>query len=169
MQQTNENVIAEGTVEGSLVGLLRHRAATLGDRQAFCFLPGYGAEATAITYRELDERAMAIGGELQTRAACGSRALLLYPPGLDFVAAFFGCLYAGIVAVPVAPPGRNRFAWSAEPIFKAAKPSLVLSTARHCEEAAHSYAPQTLLEHTWIATDTISKDRRACMERSARG
>ncbi|MGO8747212.1 MAG: AMP-binding protein [Thermoguttaceae bacterium] len=160
MQQTNENVIAEGTVEGSLVGLLRHRAATLGDRQAFRFLPGHGAEATAITYRELDERAMAIGGELQTRAACGSRALLLYPPGLDFVAAFFGCLYAGIVAVPVAPPGRNRFAWSAEPIFQAAKPSLVLSTARHCEEAAQSYAPQTLLEHTWIGTDTISKDRR---------
>ena len=67
MQTTNDNVIAEGTVEGSLVGLLRHRAATLGDRQASAFLPGHGAVATAITYRELDERAMAIGGELQAR------------------------------------------------------------------------------------------------------
>ena len=102
MQQANDNVIAEGTVEGNLVSLLRHRAATSGDQRAFCFLPGRGAAATVLTYRELDERAMAIGGELQARAPSGSRALLLYPPGLDFVTAFFGCLYAGIVAVPVA-------------------------------------------------------------------
>ncbi|MGO8744449.1 MAG: AMP-binding protein [Thermoguttaceae bacterium] len=147
-------------MKGSLVGLLRHRAATLGHRQAFCFLPGHGAATTAMTYRELDEWAMLIGGELQTMVPSGSRALLLYPPGLDFVAAFFGCLYAGIVAVPVAPPGRSRFAWSAEQIFRAAKASLVLSTAQHRQEAARSYAPRAFLERVWIATDTISKDRR---------
>ena len=38
----------------------------------------------------------------------GERALLLYPPGLDFISAFFGCLYGGVVAVPVYPPRRNR-------------------------------------------------------------
>jgi acyl-CoA synthetase (AMP-forming)/AMP-acid ligase II/acyl carrier protein len=62
--------------------------------------------------------------------------------------------------VPVAPPGRKHFAWSAEPIFEAAKPSLVLSTARHCAEAAQTYAPQTLLDRAWIATDTIADDCR---------
>ena len=89
-----------------------------------------------------------------------SRALLLYPPGLEFIAAFFGCAYAGIVAVPVAPPGRNRFAWPAEPILEAARPSLVLSTVRHGEEAAGSYAPRRLLDLPWIATDRIDGDDR---------
>jgi acyl-CoA synthetase (AMP-forming)/AMP-acid ligase II/acyl carrier protein len=141
-----------------LVDLLRDRALALGDKQAFCYLPGDEGAETAITYRALHERAMAIGAELQRLAPPGARALLLFPPGLDFIAGFFGCLYAGIVAVPIAPPGRNRFAWSAEPIFEASKPSLVLSTARHCEKAAQSYAPARLLERPWIAVDQIDGD-----------
>lgn len=152
-------LFAEGAAEGTLVDLLRHRAATVGDKQAFCFITDHDREEV-VTYRDLDERARAIGGELQGLAPPGSRAMMLFPPGLDFIAAFFGCLYAGIVAVPVAPPGRNRFAWSAEPIFEAAKPSIVLSTQRHCEEAARSYAPGPLLEQSWIAIDTIDRERR---------
>jgi acyl-CoA synthetase (AMP-forming)/AMP-acid ligase II/acyl carrier protein len=144
----------------TLVDLLRHRAFAVGDKQAFCYLPGDGGKELAITYRCLHERATAIGGRLQQLASPGERALLLFPPGLDFIAAFFGCLYAGVVAVPIAPPGRKRFAWSAEPIFEASKPSLVLSTAFHCEKAAHSYAPTPLLRTPWIAVDTIENDRR---------
>ena len=155
----NCSKFAEGAAEGTLVELLRHRAATVGDKLAFCFLADHDREE-AVTYRDLDERARAIGGELQSLAPPGSRAMLLFPPGLDFIAAFFGCLYAGIVAVPVAPPGRNRFAWSAEPIFEAARPSVVLSTKRHCEEAARSYAPGPLLDHSWIAIDTIDPQRQ---------
>lgn len=49
----------------------------------------------------------AIGAWLQSRVAAGERALLLYPPGLDYIAGFFGCLYAGVVAVPAYPPSPN--------------------------------------------------------------
>ena len=141
-----------------MVDLLRGRALALGDKQAFCYVPGDGTAQATMTYRGLHERAMAIAAELQRRAPPGARALLLFPPGLDFIAGFFGCLYAGIVAVPIAPPGRNRFAWSAEPILEASQPSLVLSTARHCEKAAQSYAPARLLERPWIAVDEIDGD-----------
>jgi acyl-CoA synthetase (AMP-forming)/AMP-acid ligase II/acyl carrier protein len=63
----------------------------------------------ALTYAELDRRARAIARSLATRSAPGSTALLLYPLGLDFVAAFFGCLYARIIAVPL-HPGRGKAA-----------------------------------------------------------
>ncbi len=109
----------------------------------------------------MDERARAIGGYLQGQAPAGSRALLLYPPGLDFIAAFFGCLYAGIVAVPVAPPGRKHFAWSVEPIFEASKPSLVLSTARTIAKRPSNLRPPAgSWTAPWIATDQIADDRR---------
>ena len=57
-----------------------------------------------LTWGELDRRARAIAAALTEAGAAGERALLLYPPGLDYLAAFFGCLYAGTVAVPVYPP-----------------------------------------------------------------
>ncbi len=115
----------------SLIDLLRARASAMGEKRVFSFLRGDGALAASVTYRGLHERAMAIGGELQTLASPGDRVLLLFPPGLDFIAAFFGCLYAGVVAVPAAPPGRNRSTSSVEAIFEASKPALILSTADH--------------------------------------
>ena len=57
-----------------------------------------------LSYAGLDERARAIAALLQEHGAAGERVLLLYPPGLDYIAAFFGCLYAGVVAVPAYPP-----------------------------------------------------------------
>ena len=105
--------------------------------------------------------AMAIGAELQASAAPGQRVLLLFPPGLDFVTAFFGCLYAGVVAVPAAPPGRNRVTSSVEAIFDASQPSLVLSSTAHRQLAQQSYSHLSrLFEPRWIATDEIDDARQ---------
>ncbi len=95
----------------SLVEILRWRAQHQPDRLAYRFLnfPGEGEpEVTTLTYAELDRKARAIGALLQELSARGDRALLLYPASLDYVAAFFGCLYGGIVAVPAYPPRPNR-------------------------------------------------------------
>jgi acyl-CoA synthetase (AMP-forming)/AMP-acid ligase II len=97
------------TVPGlSLVEILRQRAAEAPGRTAFTFLDAAGAEAEALTWAGLDERARAVASALQQTGAAGERALLLHPPGLSFIASFLGCLYAGAVAVPAYPPGRNR-------------------------------------------------------------
>ena len=144
----------------TLVDLLQMRASATGDKQAFQFISGHGGDDHGMTYRDLHERAMAIGGELQTLAARGERALLLFPPGLDFITAFFGCLYAGIVAVPAAPPGRNRMTSSVEAIFEASNPSLILSTSAHRKVAEQSYARLSrLTERPWISIDHVSNDR----------
>lgn len=86
-----------------LVDLLRMRAAEQECSTAFHFLSSAN-ETSSLTYGELDRRARAIASVLQEHEAKGKRVLLLFPPGLEFVAAFFGCVYAGAVAVPAYPP-----------------------------------------------------------------
>jgi acyl-CoA synthetase (AMP-forming)/AMP-acid ligase II/acyl carrier protein len=132
----------------------------MGEKQVFGFLRGDGEEAASVTYQSLDEKARAIAAELQTLAPPGERAILLFPPGLEFISAFFGCLYAGIVAVPAAIPNRNRLTASIEAIFEASRPSMVLTTAEHREHAKRTYALQSgLAELPWIASDRIDPER----------
>jgi len=145
----------------SLVDLLRQRAEVMGNKSVFSFLRGSGEEEVSLTYRSLHERAMTIAAELQTLASPQARALLLFPPGLDFIAAFFGCVYAGAVAVPAAIPNRNRRTMSMDAIFAAAKPSLILTTAEHREQAQRTYASQAgIAELPWIAVDCIGSERQ---------
>src|SRR5688572_29494045 len=92
----------------TLVELLRWRALQQPDQSAYIFLVDGEMKETRLTYGELDQRARAIGAFLQSSQAAGERALLLYPPGLDYIAAFFGCLYAGVIAVPAYPPRPSR-------------------------------------------------------------
>lgn len=91
----------------TLVQLLHRRAMNQPERLAYTFWPDGEKEHAILTYGELDRRARAGAALLQSLGATGERVLLLYPPGLDFIAAFFACLYAGAVAVPVYPPRRN--------------------------------------------------------------
>jgi acyl-CoA synthetase (AMP-forming)/AMP-acid ligase II len=88
----------------TLVELLRWRAVNQADRLAFSFLLDGAAESVHLTYGQLDKRARATAAALQERRAAGERALLLYPAGLEYISAFFGCLFAGVTAVPVYPP-----------------------------------------------------------------
>jgi len=93
-----------GTTVLSLVELLQQRAASAPECVAYRFLDD---GETKVTYAELDLRARAIAAALQDMRARGERALLLYPAGLTFIEAFFGCLYAGVIAVPSPLPRRN--------------------------------------------------------------
>jgi acyl-CoA synthetase (AMP-forming)/AMP-acid ligase II len=88
--------------------LLQERAQRGPHDLAYGFLPEGEGDAVPITYGELDTEARRIAAQLGELLAPGSRALLVYEPGLQFIAAFFGCLYAGIVAVPVYPPMPGR-------------------------------------------------------------
>ena len=111
-----------------LVGLLRLRAKELGRQRAFTFLVDGESQRTHITYGQLDQRARAIAAHLQEQGLEGERALLLYPSGLEFIAAFFGCLYAGVVAVPAYPPRRNRNLQRIQSIVGDARPRIALTT-----------------------------------------
>jgi acyl-CoA synthetase (AMP-forming)/AMP-acid ligase II len=92
----------------NLVEILESHALEQADRLAYAFLSDDNSEKNTITYRELYLQVGAIASALQDLGLAGERALLLYPAGLDFIKAFLGCLAAGVVAVPIHPPKRNR-------------------------------------------------------------
>lgn len=92
----------------TLVELLRYRTTTQPDGHAYTFLIDGKKETPPLTYSELDRQARAIAAYLQKYQAQGERALLLYPQSLEVVAAFCGCLYAGVIAIPVPPPESGR-------------------------------------------------------------
>jgi amino acid adenylation domain-containing protein len=92
----------------TLIELLHSRALNQPDRDAYIYLVDGETKESRLTYRALHEQASAIGAHLQSLEMKGERAVLLYPPGLEFIGAFFGCLYAGIVPVPAYPPDTSR-------------------------------------------------------------
>ncbi|HEV2992729.1 MAG TPA: fatty acyl-AMP ligase [Candidatus Angelobacter sp.] len=95
---------------------------------AFRFL-GDGETVTAEwSYKELDHQARIIGQCLAREGASGKRVLLLYPAGLEYISALFGCFYAGAVAVPAYPPRNNHNLERLRSIQEDCEPSLVLTT-----------------------------------------
>nr|VFJ66403.1 MAG: 8-amino-7-oxononanoate synthase [Candidatus Kentron sp. FM]VFJ66486.1 MAG: 8-amino-7-oxononanoate synthase [Candidatus Kentron sp. FM]VFK16281.1 MAG: 8-amino-7-oxononanoate synthase [Candidatus Kentron sp. FM] len=112
----------------TLAELLRHRAEAQPDKTAYTFLEDGETEEGSLTYAQLDRQARAIAARLQKSTTPGGRVLLLYHAGLDFIAAFFGCLYAGVIAVPTYPPRRNRADSRFQAIAEDAQASVVLST-----------------------------------------
>ena len=113
----------------SWVELLRRRAEGQAERPAFSFVAGDGEIRDSVTYGAMDRRARALGAWLQERGLAGERILLLYPPGLDFVTAFFGCLYGGALAVPAYPPRLRRRDGRIEAIFADATPRAIFTVS----------------------------------------
>jgi acyl-CoA synthetase (AMP-forming)/AMP-acid ligase II len=111
----------------SLVALLAERAESQADERAYIFLGDRGGEEAVLTYGELHDAARALATQLMQRVAPGDRALLVFPPGLEFVVAFFGCLMARVIAVPMMMPRRNARDSSAA-ILANCEPKIALST-----------------------------------------
>jgi amino acid adenylation domain-containing protein len=141
-----------------LVELLRFRASHQPEARAFTFLVD-GERQLGLSYEQLEFRARAIATRLQQRVPAGQRALLLYPAGLDFIAAFFGCLYAGVIAVPAYLPGLNRSLRSLNCIINDARPALALTSSvwlsRFLAARPHSLSGLTL---PWLTTDDLESD-----------
>src|SRR5262249_4029804 len=88
----------------TLVELLLFPAVHQPQQRSYTVLVNGETEVLSMLYEELGRQARAIGAWLESRGITGERALLLYPPGVEYIVAFFGCLYAGVVAVPAYPP-----------------------------------------------------------------
>jgi acyl-CoA synthetase (AMP-forming)/AMP-acid ligase II/acyl carrier protein len=94
--------------DGDFVAIALQRAATTPQQVGFTFLVDGETEELHLTYGELDQRARSLAAELRELELPGRPVLLALPPGLDFVVALMGCLYAGAIAAPCYPPGRAR-------------------------------------------------------------
>nr|AQA28568.1 acyl-CoA synthase [Nostoc sp. UIC 10110] len=143
----------------NLVELLTYRAKNQPDQTAYIFLQNGETETDRLTYQELELRARTIAAYLHSLGVQGERALLLYPPGLEFITAFFGCLYASVVAVPAYPPRRNQKLSRLQAIASNADVKVVLTTASLLNNIEALFADEQDLNNLHcIASDNIISD-----------
>ncbi|MEG4490504.1 amino acid adenylation domain-containing protein [Microcoleus sp. D3_18_C4] len=142
----------------NLVELLKNRALHQPE-QKYTFLLDGKTETASLTYRELDAIARSHATRLQTLGVTGERALLLFPPGLDYLAAFFGCLYAKVIAVPLYPPKLKRNLAKISAIAKDAGAKVAIAPARHLEnlEQLCDQAPELKGLH-WLTAEALADD-----------
>jgi acetylornithine/succinyldiaminopimelate/putrescine aminotransferase/acyl-CoA synthetase (AMP-forming)/AMP-acid ligase II/predicted amino acid dehydrogenase len=153
-----------------LVDMLERRGSAPGDA-GFVFLDDGEREGARLSHRQLAQRARAIAAALQARGLAGERVLLMFPPGLEFIEAFFGCVYAGALAVPVYPPDPARLDRTLprlEAIARDAEASALLSTQRVLSMAEHLLprAPG-LASLQRLASDAVEDGRAADWRRPA--
>jgi acyl-CoA synthetase (AMP-forming)/AMP-acid ligase II len=146
----------------TLVDLVIHRKNTIPDKNIITFLEDGEDQELFLSYGELDQRARAIAAVLQRDHRPGERMILLYPSGLEFIATFFGCLYAGMIAAPTYPPNLTKIKRSLPrflAILKDARPAGVLTTKiiLDMSKAALSEYPETL-RMNWVATEDIPSE-----------
>jgi amino acid adenylation domain-containing protein len=146
----------------TVVDLLRQRAETQPAAPAFHFVDNTDAPGIRISYRELDVAARRVATALVERGASGRPVLLLYPPGVDYVIGFLGCLYAAAIAVPAYPPDPGRWSRTLPRLRALAADcgaSVALGTSAlvdHAPGLAGEAPELTALD--WVATDTLPSD-----------
>ncbi|TAK63316.1 amino acid adenylation domain-containing protein, partial [Methylobacter sp.] len=141
----------------SLIALLRLRAERQTHRAAYTFLENGEQPTKSLTYGELDLQARQLAVQLQAAGLQGERAILLYPPELDYIVAFFACLYGGLVAVPAYPPSNSRHMPRLRAIIDDSQAAVILST-QSVVNAVRQFAVggSGLLDKNWLITDSLA-------------
>lgn len=147
------------TPANNLVSLLSFRATQTPDRVAYRYL-GETAGPVECTYSQLDRAARAVAAHLREGAHRGERVLLLFPPGLEFIQAFLGCLGAGVIAVPAPPPNPLKPKVSLQrlvAIVESARPTFALTLSSVMTNVAPVVAEIPAFHGMrWLATDALA-------------
>lgn len=146
----------------SLVDLLEKKTEQNPDFPLYTFIDRKIKENNSLTYSELAEQAKKIASILYEVTHPGARVLILYPAGLEFIAAFFGCLYAGTIAVPTYSPTTKDWAEKLQQIIKNSGANVVLTTKELMqqskklnEQLSHDDALHFITTEDWLnATNT---------------
>ncbi len=147
----------------TVVDVLLHRAATQPTQTAYTFLADGENESDSCTYQELDIQARAIAARLLTKVKSGDRALLVYPytAGLEFIAAFMGCLYAGVIAVTDYPRQHIKSLSQYSDRIVNSQAAIALTTQEFADRVknqlfANPGMAMKLQAMPWIASDRIN-------------
>ena len=141
--------------DSNIVEILQRRALSQGGDTVYIFLSD-GDKEVRLTYRELDLQARAIASQLQQLVTPGARALLVYSysAGSEFIAAFFGCLYAGVVAVPCHPPQNRLTSKEVQTRSISAEAEVVLTESSLFGKLKAQLSESTKLH--WLNTEKIN-------------
>lgn len=138
----------------TLVELVDHLAQTNPDGTAFIFLKDGVKDEVKVTYRQLAGTAKQIASILKPHLKAGDRVLINHSPGADYISSFFGCLYAGGIAVPVYPPRFNAKLDRLNSIAEDACPQVALTSASILGNMQPHFSQNPALAALkWIDTD----------------
>ena len=143
----------------NLIDLVRERAQAQPNKTIYTFLSKDGEENNSLTYGELDQQAKLVAAYLQQLNLKGERALLLYDPGLDFIISFFGCIYAGVIAVPAYPPKKNRNTLRIQSIVKDCNAKIAMTTSSIYNRLDKSHDLASNLKVQWITMDNLNSKK----------
>ncbi|HEY9809674.1 MAG TPA: AMP-binding protein [Halomicronema sp.] len=145
----------------TLVEILQQRASSEPAQIAYTYLANGETPEDRLTYQQLDCKAKAIAAYLQSCISPGDRAVLIYPQGLEFLAAFFGCLYAGVIAIPTPAPEASNLKRSLPrllSIIEDSKTAAILTTTSLQSQLINHFAEFEINQQIrWYATDTIAE------------
>ena len=119
-------------------------AQSKSDNEAFTYIEDNG-ERSQISFKELHQRALSISQYLSDELRPGTRVVLLFPPGLEYIQAFLGCLYAGVVAVPLYPPQSKKHAGRVITVIEDCKANLVLTNDILKQQLESDLAPLSVM------------------------
>ncbi|WP_254174885.1 fatty acyl-AMP ligase [Planktothrix pseudagardhii] len=143
----------------SLVDLLRDRAESQPDQLAYRFLADGETESGTLTYQQLHQQAILIASYLQSFVSSGDRVLVVYPysAGLEFIAAFFGCLYAGVIAVTDNPPVSTQAIPKLQTRLESSQCRAILSTETLIQQIQTQFSVETRhgASLRWVGTDRL--------------
>ena len=147
----------------TIVHRLQQRSVGRTQYDVYSFLPDGEEISESLTCSALFHRAQVIAARLRQVASPGDRVLLLYPPGLDFISALFGCFVSGMIAVPACPPEVDGAAEGLSRLGRIAascSPSVVLAAGRNADQLLRNCRGQNSMSTiTAIVTDAISDER----------
>ncbi|MFT6271071.1 MAG: acyl-CoA synthetase (AMP-forming)/AMP-acid ligase II/acyl carrier protein [Alphaproteobacteria bacterium] len=138
----------------NLIEILQSRAKETPAKIIYRYVSDENIEPLTLTYTELDKEARIIAAKLLLHCKKGERVLMLYPSGLAFIKAFWGCLYAGVIAVPASPPRRNQKPYGLKSIINDADIQMVLSTKQYYHLTKRQFETDDDLKQLhWLKTD----------------
>ena len=138
----------------TLYHVLKYRAETQPNDPAYVYLINGEEESHPLTYKELQEASKQLAGRLQALNMHGERALLIFESDYNYIISFFACIYAGVISVPLHPPGKNKSMSRISAIANDSGAKLILSTREIFDELKHeSENDEVLRPLKWILTD----------------
>jgi acyl-CoA synthetase (AMP-forming)/AMP-acid ligase II len=153
----------------TIVDVLRDHVAERGESQCYVWWDGE-SETGSLTFDELDERARAIAATLQAQNLSGERALLFFGPGLEFLEAFMGCLYANVVPAPLYAPKSSRDPSRLSTICTNSRARVALTRTKDLIRVKDMFEENKTLDYSLVITDEVDNrvaTRWHAMERPA--
>uniref|UniRef100_A0AAR2J9Z2 DMAP1-binding domain-containing protein n=1 Tax=Pygocentrus nattereri TaxID=42514 RepID=A0AAR2J9Z2_PYGNA len=146
---------------------LQWRAQSDPDHVLYILLNAKGAAVSTATCLQLHKRAEKITAALLERGGIntGDNVVLLYPPGIDLIASFYGCLYAGCIPVTVRPPHLQNLSATlptVRMIIDVSKAACILTTQTLMKTLRSKEAAASVNVKTWptiIDTDDLPRKR----------